>query len=370
LASIGATAWDSVGVVRLYLLPCNTSDPHQLWDFPGAAGGSPAPLTNVGTGACVDAGAQFDPGMLTPCNASSPAQAWARDPASGHVVSTSPQHCLDVYMFTGPDVEMGSCKAPGNNDANQVWAFAPVPGAGGAGTLSPNSTTGLCLAASSGPAGGRLVTTDATGKEWCLDGGWSSEGGWSGAPCSTSAGGGGRAQLFVVANGTAPGTVTITGNPAPGPNNQFGASGPVPHSRYLVGYGWEGMTSSTWLADGVALGAGAPSPLQATATNLYDDDLVGNVTVGGAFCLDVTTMGLLETWAGPLTGGRIAVALFNRSPADDVVTAAWPAIGAPSPATAYAVRDIWAAADRGTFTGSYSATVPAHGTAFLVLTPA
>jgi hypothetical protein len=35
-----------------------------------------------------------------------------------------------------------------------------------------------------------------------------------------------------------------------------------------------------------------------------------------------------------------------------------------------AVRDIWAAADRGQATGSYTATVASEATAFLVLTPA
>ena len=39
-------------------------------------------------------------------------------------------------------------------------------------------------------------------------------------------------------------------------------------------------------------------------------------------------------------------------------------------AAAFAVRDVWAAVDRGTFTGSYTASVAARSVALLVLTPA
>ena len=78
---------------------------------------------------------------------------------------------------------------------------------------------------------------------------------------------------------------------------------------------------------------------------------------------------MLEVWAGPLSGGRIAVALFNRSPGMDSITATWAAIGANA-GQAYAVRDIWAGADRGTFTGSYTAAaVSSHAAAFLILSP-
>ena len=44
----------------------------------------------------------------------------------------------------------------------------------------------------------------------------------------------------------------------------------------------------------------------------------------------------------------------------------------PVPDTAsFSVRDVWAAADRGNFSGSYTAAiVPAHGVVLLILTPA
>ena len=101
---------------------------------------------------------------------------------------------------------------------------------------------------------------------------------------------------------------------------------------------------------------------------IIDDDLIGHVTSGGDFCLDIMTGGMLEVWAGPLVGGRIAVALFNRSPGVDTISALWADIGAGA-GRAYLVRDVWAGADRGAFTGSYAATVPAHSTVFLVLSP-
>ncbi len=109
--------------------------------------------------------------------------------------------------------------------------------------------------------------------------------------------------------------------------------------------------------------------MAADHTGILDDDLVGGVSVGGDFCLDLVTGGMLEVWAGPLTGGRIAVALFNRSPGDDTITARWADIGAAAGA-AYSVRDIWAAADRGSFAGSFTSKVPAHSTVYLVMSPA
>ncbi len=77
---------------------------------------------------------------------------------------------------------------------------------------------------------------------------------------------------------------------------------------------------------------------------------------------------MLETWAAPLTGGRIAVALLNRSPAPDTVTARWADIGAPAGAR-FSVREIWAATDHGSFVDSFSIVVGNQAVALLVLTP-
>ena len=74
-------------------------------------------------------------------------------------------------------------------------------------------------------------------------------------------------------------------------------------------------------------------------------------------------------WAAPLVDGKIGVVLFNRSPHADEITARWADIGAEA-AQKFAVRDVWAAADRGSVSANYTATVPAHATTLLVLTPA
>lgn len=82
----------------LYLQPCDASAAHQRWVFPGVSG-TPAPLSNVATGQCIDASAQFDPGQLTNCDGSQ-AQLWAWQASSNHTYSVNPAHCLDVYDFT------------------------------------------------------------------------------------------------------------------------------------------------------------------------------------------------------------------------------------------------------------------------------
>ena len=130
------------------------------------------------------------------------------------------------------------------------------------------------------------------------------------------------------------------------------------------GYPWAGA-AYVWRAN-LSLPA---SPIAASDTaGIIDDDLVGGVTRGGAFCLQLATAGMLEVWAGALSGGRIAVSLFNRSPADDVIALRWADVGLPPGATVR-VRDIWAAADVGTFSADFSRPVAAHALAFLVLSP-
>ena len=58
-----------------------------------------------------------------------------------------------------------------------------------------------------------------------------------------------------------------------------------------------------------------------------------------------------------------AVALANRSGVAASIRVSWSQIGIPTGNAT--VRDLWARADRGTFSGSYAATVPAHGVVIL-----
>jgi alpha-galactosidase len=72
-----------------------------------------------------------------------------------------------------------------------------------------------------------------------------------------------------------------------------------------------------------------------------------------------------QVWCKPLGGtntGTLAVTLFNRGAAATNITANWSDLGLAGAATA---RDLWAHANLGTFTNSYSATVPAHGVQML-----
>jgi hypothetical protein len=335
----------------LYLLPCDASDPYQQW----VAAGGPT-LQNVGAGACIDSGGRQDPGQVLACDASKATQHWTTQAGSEHISNGGA--CLDVFNFAGPDVFIGSCKVPGAQDSNQV--FVPLPG----GLLRSNSTgapANSCLAVAAGPAGGVLQTKDATGAAWCLTNRNGAEGTWGGGSCDIS----NRGNVFspVGHNGV---YALVGSGGSPSWNNQAGASGPLPHTRYIQGYDWDGE-STVWLLDPAA----ASTAVRANDnTSIIDDDLVGHVSQGGDFCLQLSTGGLLEVWAGalaPSAGGqaRLAVALFNRSPGDDQIAVRWEDIGASG---SFAVRDIWAAADLGTFSSDFSRPVAAHATVFLVLT--
>ena len=72
----------------------------------------------------------------------------------------------------------------------------------------------------------------------------------------------------------------------------------------------------------------------------------------------------LQVWYKPLsTAGARAVGLLNRGNGAATIRVDWSSLGlAPGSAT---VRDLWARADRGSFSSSYSVRVPGHGLAFL-----
>ena len=79
--------------------------------------------------------------------------------------------------------------------------------------------------------------------------------------------------------------------------------------------------------------------------------------------------GLLEVWAAPLSGGGLAVVLFNRGEWARDIVASWTELGLP-PSAPMGVRDLWGRADLGIHTGSVRrAAVPSHGVAFLRLSP-
>lgn len=78
----------------------------------------------------------------------------------------------------------------------------------------------------------------------------------------------------------------------------------------------------------------------------------------------VAEEGPLEVWAKPLADGSYAVGLFNRGESPNPVTLELKDIGIHGSAK---IRDLWAHRDLGSFTGTYTATVPRHGVVMLKL---
>lgn len=78
------------------------------------------------------------------------------------------------------------------------------------------------------------------------------------------------------------------------------------------------------------------------------------------------TSATTQVWSKPLAGnGRRAVALLNRGDTAQQITVTFRSVALGG---GVLVRDLWARQDAGTFTGSYTTTVPAHGVAMLGLT--
>lgn len=75
-------------------------------------------------------------------------------------------------------------------------------------------------------------------------------------------------------------------------------------------------------------------------------------------------IGPLEVWSKPLSGGAVAVALFNRLESPTGMTLNLVRIGWHGPAVA---RDLWKHKDLGVLNGDYTEIVPGHGTIMLLL---
>ncbi|CAL5404736.1 unnamed protein product [Camellia sinensis] len=76
-----------------------------------------------------------------------------------------------------------------------------------------------------------------------------------------------------------------------------------------------------------------------------------------------------QVWAGPLTGQRLAVALWNRCSKAATITAAWGALELES-STSVSVRDLWKHQDVvGDVVASFSAQVDAHSCEMYIFTP-
>jgi alpha-galactosidase len=79
----------------------------------------------------------------------------------------------------------------------------------------------------------------------------------------------------------------------------------------------------------------------------------------------VSAVGPVEIWAKPLKGGAKAIGLFNRDDTALPITFKLSDVGFAAGAKA---RDVWQAKDLGKLQATYTATVPRHGVALLILT--
>ena len=78
----------------------------------------------------------------------------------------------------------------------------------------------------------------------------------------------------------------------------------------------------------------------------------------------VSSTGDIEIWQKPLASGDIAIAIFNHSDQETRSVVSWDKLRIGKD---YAVRDLWAHADRGTTATAFSEPVPAHGAIVLRL---
>jgi hypothetical protein len=262
----------------------------------------------------------------------------------------------------------------------------------------------MCLAATGGDSsGGQLLYTTDTqhGQQWCIGqpNGDNAQGGWGVTACNISALHEGKSALpvgtkianymFEFISARTPGQYSISmplrrdgkGNVHPsklGYGNGFGATGPLPHTQWIASSNSASTSrfyfNLTAAGNGGVTGVsgGGSQVMSVDTTGFIDDDNTGTVVRGGEFCLELNHGSALETWAGPLSGWEYAVALFNRSPSADTISVEfselprWAEAGKP---TAYAIHDVWSDKDIGVVSDRYSAEVPGHGVALLVLTP-
>ncbi|KAF8014757.1 hypothetical protein BT93_H0531 [Corymbia citriodora subsp. variegata] len=82
----------------------------------------------------------------------------------------------------------------------------------------------------------------------------------------------------------------------------------------------------------------------------------------------VKSDGNIEVWAGPLSGNKVAVVLWNRGSSRATVTASWSDIGLKS-TTVVNARDLWMLSTQSSIGGQISADINSHACKMYVLTP-
>ncbi|CAI7870107.1 unnamed protein product [Closterium sp. NIES-53] len=85
--------------------------------------------------------------------------------------------------------------------------------------------------------------------------------------------------------------------------------------------------------------------------------------------VQVSEDAFMEVWSGPLSEGRLVVALVNRSPISLKITAHWKAMGL-NPGQRMHGRDLWKKATMDSvISGELSARVPSHDVGLFLLWP-
>eukprot|EP01052_Picozoa_sp_SAG31_P009894 SAG31_NODE_530_length_14420_cov_4.259968_10_plen_524_part_00 len=399
----------------LRMAPCNQSD--RLQRFVLNSGPGWTPLLSSATGQCVDASRSYGAGHTSGfmrtgfCNRSNPAQSFKFDVASAQISTANATLCIKAGPDVTRDVVTTSCDSAGSaalswqklptgqlRTTAMCWRGSP-PGA--TPCDSPAGAQPLCMAVSRGLLQGTLSTEDALGREWLL---LSSD--WN-APATMQTQGPQRGQFiprFGASNVALAGSARANATPyvntgklwavealADGTEavaigesslfpfyavplnflDEFGASGPLPHTRWLTA---GGHAKHSWLFDARATVGGSAIRL-ASGSTVTDDDAVGGVKLaaGETFCVELSHAGNLETWHAPLASGRHAVAFVNRFPAPQQAfrLELEPSLGFDAHRM-YTVQDVWEGTghEPSPVRGQLNAVVDhPHGSKLYVLTP-
>ncbi|CAG6391103.1 Alpha-galactosidase (modular protein) [Actinacidiphila cocklensis] len=107
--------------------------------------------------------------------------------------------------------------------------------------------------------------------------------------------------------------------------------------------------------------------MDSTDLSLLTNDEVLGVDRAGRPAHPVKQGAQQQTWWAYNSDGTYTVGLFNLAGSAANVTATWSDLGFTGSAT---VRDVWSHTDLGSSNGSFTASVPSHGSRLLKVTPA
>jgi alpha galactosidase C-like protein/alpha galactosidase A-like protein len=126
-------------------------------------------------------------------------------------------------------------------------------------------------------------------------------------------------------------------------------------------------TTTLWAIEAAPLYSGDDlTKLDDYGLSLLTNDEVIGIDQAGVAARPVSTDSDQQVWYAKEKNGTYVVALFNLAGSAATVTAGWSDVGFTGTG---AVRDVWSHTDLGSYTDGYSATVPAHGSELLVVTP-